>query len=70
MMKHWKGVVIAKLRENTAKRDRVYYASHFTASELRPMLREAEDHSTGAENDMHVIQEISAALVRGEWDEQ
>ncbi len=61
-MKHWKDVAV--------KLDRGYYASHFTASELRRMLREAEDHGTGTENDMHVIQEINAALVRREWDEQ
>ncbi len=70
MMKHWTDAAVAKLRENAVKRDRGYYAGHFTASELRRMLREAEDHSTGAENDMHVIQEISAALTRREWDEQ
>jgi hypothetical protein len=32
----------------SVKRDRGYYASHFTASELRRMLREAEDRSRGA----------------------
>ena len=54
---------------NTLKRDRGYYASHFTTSELRRMLREAEDRSTHSDSDMYVIQEISAALMRREWDE-
>ena len=54
-MEHWKAVPV--------KRDRGYYANHFTASELRRMLREAEDHSTGADSDMYLIQEISAAPV-------
>ena len=66
MMKHWKDVAIAKMRENATKRDRGYYASNFTVSELRQMLREAEDRST---HDMYVIQEISAAITRREWDE-
>jgi hypothetical protein len=63
------------MRENAMKRDRGYYASHFTTSELRRMLREAEDRSTRADTmeaspaDMYVIQEISAALTRREWDE-
>ena len=58
------------------KRDRGYYASNFTTSELRRMLREAEDRSTRADSmedslhDMYVIEEISAALTRREWDEQ
>jgi len=51
---------------NTLKRDRSYYASHFTTSELRRMLREAEERSTHSDSD---IQEISAALMRREWDE-
>ncbi len=54
---------------NILKRDRGYYASHFTTSELRRMLREAEDRSTRSDNDTYVIQEISAALMRREWDE-
>jgi len=54
---------------NTLKRDRGYYASHFTTSELRRILREAEDRSTRSDNDAYVIQEISAALMRREWDE-
>jgi len=66
MTKHWKDVAIAKMRENATKRDRGYYASNFTVSELRQMLREAEDRST---RDMYVIQEISAAITRREWDE-
>ena len=66
MMKHWKDVAIAKMREKFTKRDRGYYASNFTVSELRQMLREAEDRST---RDMYVIQEISAAITRKEWDE-
>jgi len=66
MMKHWKDVAIAKMRENAAKRDRGYYASNFTVSELRQMLREAENRST---RDMYIIQEISAAITRREWDE-
>jgi hypothetical protein len=53
----------------SVKRDRGYYASHFTASELRRMLCEAEDRSTGAESDVYVVREISAALTRREWDE-
>ena len=66
MMKHWKDVAIAKMRESATKRDRGYYASNFTVSELRQMLREAEDRST---RDKYVIQEISAAITRREWDE-
>ncbi len=34
------------------------------------MLREAEDHSAGTEDDTYLIQVVSAALVRREWDEQ
>jgi hypothetical protein len=69
MMKHWKDVAIAKIRGRGTKRDRGYYVSHFTTSELRRMLREAKDRSTRAEGDIYVIQEISAALTRREWDE-
>lgn len=69
MMKHWKGMAIAKMRGWATKRDRGYYVSHFTTSELRRMLREAEDHNTGADSDMCVIGEIGAALTRREWDE-
>ena len=58
---------IAKMRGNATKRDRGYYAGNFTVSELRQMLREAENRST---RDMYVIQEISAAITRREWDEQ
>ena len=36
---------------NTLKRDRGYYASHFTTSELRRMLREAEDRRTHSDSD-------------------
>jgi hypothetical protein len=57
------------MRENTKQRDRGYYASYFTTNELRRMLREAEDRGTRADRDMYVIQEISAALTRREWDE-
>jgi len=57
------------MRENTKRRDRGYYASYFTTNELRRMLREAEDRGTRADRDMYVIQEISAALTRREWDE-
>ena len=53
----------------TLKRDRCYYASHFNTSELRRMLREAEDRRTHSDSDTYVIQEISAALTRREWDE-
>lgn len=53
----------------SVKRDRGYYASHFTAIELRRMLREAEDRSRGAESYVYVAREISAALTRREWDE-
>ena len=69
MMRHWKDVAIAKMRGRATKRDRCYYVSHFTTSELRRMLREARDCSTGADGDVYVIQELSAALVRREWDE-
>ncbi len=68
MLKRWIEAVIRKMR--AGKRDRGYYVSHFTTSELRRMLREAEQRNTGSDSDRHVIQEISAALVRREWDEQ
>jgi len=67
MMKHWKDVAIAKIRGNATKRDRGYYTRKFTLSELRQMLGEAENRST---RDMYLIQEISAAITRKEWDEQ
>jgi hypothetical protein len=38
-----------------------------SSSELRQMLGEAEDRRT---RDMYLIQEISAAITRKEWDEQ
>ncbi len=66
MLKRLKEAATRKMR----KRDRGYYVSHFTTSELRRMLREAEDHGTGTEEDIYVIEEIRAALVRREWDEQ
>ena len=68
MLKRWKEAVIGKMRGR--KRDRGYYVSHFTTSELRRMLREAEQRNTGSDSDRYVIHEISAALVRREWDEQ
>jgi hypothetical protein len=68
MLKRWKEATIRMMR--IGKRDRGYYVSHFTASELRRMLREAEQRNTGSDSDRYVIQEISAALVRREWDEQ
>ena len=54
---------------NTLKRDRGYYASHFTTSEPRRMLREAKHRSKGSDSEVYEIQEISAALMRREWDE-
>ena len=48
-------------------RDRGYYTRKFTLSELRQMLRQAENRTT---RDMYLIQEISAAITRKEWDEQ
>jgi len=68
MLKRWKEAAIRKM--GIGNRDRSYYVSHCTASELRRMLREAEHRSTGSDSDMYVIQEISAALTRREWDEQ
>ena len=66
MLKRLKEAATRKMR----KRARSYYVSHFTTSELRRMLREAEDQRTGTEEDIYVIEEIRAALVRREWDEQ
>jgi len=68
MLKRWKEAAIRMMR--IGKRDRGYYVSHFTASELRGMLREAEQRNTGSDSDRYLIQEISAALVRRERDEQ
>ncbi len=67
MLRGWKEAAIRTMR--IGKHDRGYYVSHFTTSELRRMLREAEQRSTGSDSDMYVIQEIGAALTRREWDE-
>jgi hypothetical protein len=49
-------------------RDRTHYASHYTADQLRNMLRAAEDRQTrtdttvAALQDAYLIQELTAAL--------
>jgi len=68
MLKRWKEAVIGKMRGR--KRDRGYYVSHFTTSELRRLLREAKHLSKGSDSEVYEIREISAALTRREWDEQ
>jgi len=68
MLKRLKEAAIRRM--GIGKRDRGYYVSHFTTTELRRMLREAERRSTGSDSDMYEIQEITAALTRRQWDEQ